>query len=194
MSRLAGGLAMAVALALVGCTTPPPTAQPATAEELQAMAVAATTTPPLQRGDKLRITVYGEDKITGDYEVDPGGNVTLPLAGTVHAGGMTREAFQRELTQKLRSQYLKEPKVTIDVIAFRPIYVMGEVEHPGEYPFRGGLNIVTATALAGGVTYRGSRTNVLIQHPNESAPRQYPLEPTVPVFPGDIIHVPERIF
>ena len=158
------------------------------------MAAAATTTPPLQRGDKLRITVYGEDKITGDYEVDPGGNVTLPLAGTIHAGGLTRDVFQRQLTQKLRSQYLKEPQVTVDVLAFRPIYVMGEVEKPGEYPYRGGLNIVTATVLAGGVTYRGSRNSVLIQHTNEAAPRQYPLEPTVPVFPGDIIQVPERLF
>ena len=80
------------------------------------------------------------------------------------------------------------------MVSFRPIYVMGEVERPGEYPFKGGLNIVSATALAGGVTYRGNRTTVLIQHSDETAPKEYPLVSTVPVFPGDIIQVPERFF
>jgi polysaccharide export outer membrane protein len=193
MSRLFGGVAISIALCLGGCGAGS-NLPPVSAEELQAMSLAATTAPPLQRGDKLRITVYGEDKIGGDYEIDPGGSVTLPLTGTIHAAGMTREAFQRLLAQKLRSEYLKDPQVSVDVIAFRPIYVLGEVEKPGEYPFRAALNVVTATTLAGGVTYRGSRTTVLIQHSGETAPKQYPQAPTVPVFPGDTIQVPERYF
>jgi polysaccharide biosynthesis/export protein len=189
-----GGVAIAVAIALsvCGCTNSP-TGQPVSAAELQAMAATATGTPPLQRGDKVRITVYGEDKIGGDYEVDPGGFVTLPLAGTIQAAGLTRDAFRRQVTRKLQGQ-LKDPQVTVDVVSFRPIYIMGEVEHPGEFPFKGGLNVVTATTLAGGVTYRGNRDTVLIRHSDETVPREYPLSPTVPVFPGDTIQVPERLF
>jgi protein involved in polysaccharide export with SLBB domain len=187
------GLAIAIALCVGACSNGP-NRQPVSAEELQSMTAASAATPPLQRGDKIRVTVYGEDKIGGDYEIDPGGFVTLPLTGPLQAAGLTRVAFQRVLAQKLRSEYLKNPQVSIDVVAFRPIYVMGEVERPGEYPFKGGLNIVSATALAGGVTYRGNRSTVLIQHSDETAPKEYPLLSTVPIFPGDIIQVPERFF
>jgi polysaccharide export outer membrane protein len=187
------GLAIAIALCVGACSNGP-NRQPVSAEELQSMTAASAATPLLQRGDKIRVTVYGEDKIGGDYEIDPGGFVTLPLTGPLQAAGLTRIAFQRVLTQKLRSEYLKNPQVSIDVVAFRPIYVMGEVERPGEYPFKGGLNIVSATALAGGVTYRGNRSTVLIQHSDETAPKEYPLVSTVPIFPGDIIQVPERFF
>jgi protein involved in polysaccharide export with SLBB domain len=188
-----GGLAIVIAFSFCACSNGP-AAPPVGAEQLQAMTAASAATPPLQRGDKIRVTVYGEDKIGGDYEIDPGGFVTLPLTGPLQAAGLTRIAFQRVLTQKLRSGYLKNPQVSVDVVSFRPIYVMGEVERPGEYPFKGGLNIVSATALAGGVTYRGNRTTVLIQHSDETAPKEYPLVSTVPVFPGDIIQVPERFF
>lgn len=195
MSKLAFGVvAILVALCFCGCSSTEPTLQHASAGELRAMAAAATSAPRLQRGDKIRIVVYGEDKVGGDYEIDPGGFVTMPLAGTVHAAGLTTAAFQRLLTKKLRSEYLKDPQVTVEVITFQPVYVMGEVERPGEYPFRTDLNVVTATALAGGVTYRGSRTTVEIRHAGEPAPREYPLAPTVPVFPGDTIKIPERYF
>jgi polysaccharide export outer membrane protein len=187
------GLAIAIALCVGACGNGP-NRQPVSAEELQSMTAASAATPPLQRGDKIRVTVYGEDKIGGDYEIDPGGFVKLQLKDPLRAAGLTRIAFQRVLTQKLRSEYLKNPQVSIDVVAFRPIYVMGEVERPGEYPFKGGLNIVSATALAGGVTYRGNRSTVLIQHSDETAPKEYPLLSTVPIFPGDIIQVPDRFF
>jgi polysaccharide export outer membrane protein len=190
--RFIGSVAIALTLLLGGCSGS--NWQPVSAEELQAMTAAAAATPSLQRGDKIRVTVYGEDKIGGDYEIDPGGFVTLPLAGPVQAAGLTKAAFQKALTKKLRSEYLKDPQVSVDVVSFRPIYVMGEVERPGEFPFRSGLNIVSATALAGGVSYRGNRTTVLIQHADEAAPKEYPLASTVPVFPGDIIQVPERYF
>jgi len=149
----------------------------------------------LQAGDKIKVTVFGEDKLTGEYEIDPGGSVSLPLAGTVQAAGLTKAELEQMLSKKFSSgNYLKNPKVTVDIATFRPFYVLGEVEKPGEYPFKSGLNVMSAIAIAGGNTYRASRGRVLIQRVGEPGFREYPLSPTVPVYPGDLIRVPERYF
>ena len=150
--------------------------------------------PRLQAGDKVRVTVFGEDKISGEYEIDPGGSVSLPLAGTLHAAGLTKPEFEQTLAKKLRSEYLRNPKVTVDMAAFRPFYVLGEVEKPGEYPYRSGLNVVSAMAVAGGNTYRASRSYVLIQRAGEQGFAEYPLSPNVAIYPGDLMRVPERYF
>src|SRR5262245_18046369 len=80
----------------------------------------------LQAGDKIRVTVYGEDKLSGEYEIDPSGFVSLPLAGTLQASGLTKMALEQSLSEKFKSNYLRDPKVTVDVASFRPIYVLGE--------------------------------------------------------------------
>ena len=148
----------------------------------------------LQAGDKIRVTVYGEDKISGEYEIDPSGFVSLPLAGTVQAAGQTKISLEQSLSEKLKSNYLRDPKVTVDVATFRPIYVLGEVQKPGEYPFRSGLNVVSAMAVAGGATYRASNSRVLIQRSGEPALKEYALDPSIPIMPGDVLRVPERYF
>ncbi len=98
------------------------------------------------------------------------------------------------LTAKLRSNYLKDPKVTVDVVSFRPIYVLGEVQKPGEYPFKSGLNVMSAIAVAGGSTYRASNSRVFIQRFGEKTLKEYQLDPGVVVMPGDVVRVPERYF
>lgn len=175
---------------LAGCET---TSIPAQVPARPSLA-AETTAPRLQAGDKIRLTVFGEASLSGEYEIDPGGFVSLPLAGTVKAAGTTKSEFEQVLAQRFRSEYLKSPKVTVDIASFRPIYVLGEVEKPGEYPFKSGLNVVSALAVAGGNTYRASQSRVLIQHAGEAAFREYPLSPAIQVAPGDVIKLPERFF
>ena len=136
---------------------------PASLEDQQARAQAATTTPHLQPGEKIRINVFGESSLSGDYEIDQSGFVSLPLAGTIKAAGFTQPELEQELAKKFRSEYLRNPKVTVTLVSLRPFYIVGEVEKPGEYPYKSGLNVLTALALAGGATYRGSRSNVYIQ-------------------------------
>jgi protein involved in polysaccharide export with SLBB domain len=148
----------------------------------------------LQAGDTLRVTVFGEEKLSGEFLVDPSGYVSLPLAGTVQASGLTKIELEQSLTQKFKSKYLRDPKVTVDVASFRPIYVLGEVQKPGEYPFRSGLNVVSALAVAGGVTYRASKSRVLIQHSGEKELKEREMDPAIRVLPGDVIRVPERYF
>ena len=148
----------------------------------------------VQVGDRIKVTVYGEDNLNGVYDVDPAGTVSLPLAGTIRAAGLSKRDLEREITRRYRSDFLQDPKVTVDITTLRPFYVMGEAEKPGEYPYRSGLTVMSAIATAGGATYRASRSHVLIQHAGQSAWVEYPLVPEIPVAPGDIIRLPERYF
>ena len=100
----------------------------------QQQIIATAQAPKLQAGEKIRVTVYNEPSLSGDYQIDPSGFVSLPLAGTVKAVGLTQEELERALVQKYASQYLKNPKVTVSVAEYRPFYIIGEVEHPGSFP------------------------------------------------------------
>ncbi len=158
------------------------------------MIEAAAASPRLQAGEKIRVTVYGEASLSGDYQIDPSGFVSLPLAGTVKAVGLTQAELERALAKKFRSEYLRNPKVTVSIVEFRPFYIVGEIQKPGAYPYTSGLNILSAIAVAGGTTYRASTSTVEIQHAGESEMREYSLAALVPVLPGDIIRIPQRYF
>jgi len=180
-------------ITLTGCGTPNDLG-PATPEEVAALGREALATPRFQGGEKIRITVFNEPTLSGDYDIDPSGDISLPLAGTIRAVGLTQPQFERALARRFRSEYLKNPKVTVTILQFRPIYVVGEVERQGELPFRSGLNALTAIALAGGSTYRANRDYVLIQHFGEIGMKEYPQTSVTLILPGDLVRVPERYF
>ncbi|HEY7299125.1 MAG TPA: polysaccharide biosynthesis/export family protein [Xanthobacteraceae bacterium] len=148
----------------------------------------------LAAGDKVRVIVFGEDKLSGEYQIDNSGGLSLPLAGTIPAAGLTKVELEESLTKKLKGAYLRDPKVTVDVTSFRPFYVLGEVSKPGEYPYRSGLNVLSAIAIAGGSTYRASTSKVLIQRSGTTEMTEYPQATTVLIMPGDVVRVPERFF
>ncbi len=181
--------AFAVALVISGCAS-----NSLSEAEQKSVAAAATAPAKLQPGDKVRITVYGEDKLSGDYQLDQSGQISLPLAGTITAQGLTQGEFEQALTKKFRGEYLRDPKVTVTIATLQPYYIMGEVTKPGEYPYQSGLNVLTALAVAGGPTYRANRTTVQIQRRGETTMHDYPISTTVPILPGDVIKVPERYF
>jgi len=183
------GAMLAVLLLVAGCA-----ANSLSEAEQKSLAAAATAPAKLRPGDKIRITVYGEDKLSGDYQVDQSGQISLPLAGTITAEGLTQAGLEQELAKKFRSQYLKDPKVTVTIATLEPFYMMGEVSKPGQYPYQSGLNVLTAMAIAGGPTYRANRTTVQIQRRGETSMHEYPISTTVPILPGDVIRVPERYF
>jgi polysaccharide export outer membrane protein len=182
-----------VCLLLSGCGTGSDLG-PVTESEQRAMVEAASASPHLQAGEKIRLTVYGEPSLSGDYQIDPSGFISLPLAGTMKASGLTQAELEQALSKKFRSEYLKNPKVTVSIVEFRPFYIIGEIEKPGAYSYTSGLNALSAIAIAGGTTYRASKSTILIQHPGESGLREYQLTSNVPILPGDIIRVPQRYF
>jgi protein involved in polysaccharide export with SLBB domain len=148
----------------------------------------------LSPGDKIKVIVFGEDKLSGDYQIDSAGGVSMPLAGTVQAAGLTKPELEQALTAKFKSEYLRNPRVTVDVISFRPFYVLGEVKNPGEFPYRNGLNVLSAIAIAGGATYRANNTVVWIQRAGTTEFAEYPQSPSVLVMPGDVLRLQERYF
>lgn len=186
------GLIFAVA-GLGACSTQGDLGQ-ASQADIQATATAATAVPRFAGGEKIHITVFNEPTLSGDYDIDPNGMVSLPLAGTVRAVGLTQAQFEQELAKKFRSQYLRDPKVTVTILLYRPIYLVGEVEKQGEYPYKPGLNVLTALAMAGGGTYRANRNYVLIQHIGDKGMKEYPQTAGTLILPGDLIRVPERYF
>jgi polysaccharide export outer membrane protein len=181
-------------LVMAGCESGASLGPVSPAEQQALIESAATTSPTLHPGEKIRVIVFGEDRLSGEYEIDPAGFVSLPLAGTIKAAGLSKQQLELDLSKKFSGEYLRKPRVTVDVTSFRPFYIMGEVTKAGEYPFKSGLNVMSAIAIAGGTTYRANRSTVLIQHIGENGFREYPLSPTIPVSPGDLIRVPERYF
>jgi protein involved in polysaccharide export with SLBB domain len=181
-------------LVLVGCVSSKTTPSGESASAFAADSPQQMVMLPLAAGDKVRVTVYGEDRISGEYQIDPDGLISLPLAGTIRAAGLTKPALETALADKLAGKYLRNPKVTVDVVNFRPFYVLGEVQKPGEYPYRSGLNVLSAIAIAGGTTYRANGSKVYIQRFGSTDLIEFEQSPMTTVMPGDVVRVPERYF
>lgn len=145
-------------------------------------------------GDKLRITVYGEDDLSGEYLVGSEGDVSLPLIGEVAAENNTLAEFQEAVAERLRAGYIKEPKVSVEVINYRPFYIHGEVKEAGEFPYQAGMSVLNAIAMAGGYTFRANTSKVYITHKGSNAELRYPAGQETIVLPGDVIRIPERFF
>ena len=180
---------LAAALARDACTGPPPLPPPSFATGGEAL----ERTYRLGIGDKLKITVFGEESLSGQYEVNALGQISLPLVGEVGARGMAISAFRDSVARRLAEGYLKNPRVTVEVLNYRPIYVHGEVKSGGEFPYKNGLKLRDAVAVAGGYTYRADESYVLIVREGAGEAR-VPLSSNVVVLPGDNIRVPERFF
>lgn len=148
----------------------------------------------LGSGDRLRVIVFGENTLSGEYTVDGSGAVSLPLIGEVRAGGLTLREFQRSMEAALSEGYLNDPRVSAEVMNFRPFYILGEVGSPGEYPFTSGLTVVNAVATAGGFSYRANTRRVFIKRAGSDREVEYPLTVNTPVQPGDTIRIAERFF
>ncbi|MFC0202799.1 polysaccharide biosynthesis/export family protein [Novosphingobium soli] len=148
----------------------------------------------LGAGDKLRITVYGEEKLTGEYLVDGAGTIAFPLVGSIPATGLPASDLAARLATALGNGYIDNPSISIDILNFRPYYILGEINKPGEYPFADGLTVFSAVAKAEGFTYRADEKRIYIRHKDAPAEILYRLDGTTPVQPGDTIRVLERRF
>lgn len=147
----------------------------------------------LGAGDRVRITVYGHDDLSGEFVLDGNGNVALPLIRDVAASGRTPRELEQAITDRLQPEYLRNPLVSVEVVTPRPFYILGEVGSPGGYPYSPGITVVKAAALAGGFTYRANTKKVRITREGGSEPiERASLQSEVR--PGDVIEVPERFF
>jgi protein involved in polysaccharide export with SLBB domain len=147
----------------------------------------------LGTGDKIRVTVFGEKDLSGDFDVNDQGLVALPLIGPTRLNGKTISEAETLITTALAKDYLINPRVNVEVLNYRPFFILGEVQKPGSYPFVNGMTAVNAVALAGGYTPRASRSHIFIRRARSGGAEQEVAEDAV-ILPGDVIRVPERFF
>ena len=150
----------------------------------------------LGSGDKLRITVFEEPDLSGEFEVDGSGYLALPLIGEIEGGGLNLRELEKRLESKYKGGYLINPRVNIEVINFRHFFIMGEVNNPGSYPYSSGLTVLNAVALAGGFTHRAKEETILIFRINAETEDTETIKAGqyTKVLPGDTLRVKERFF
>jgi polysaccharide biosynthesis/export protein len=144
-------------------------------------------------GDQIRITVFGEPELTGDYNVGAQGSISYALIGDVPVAGLSTEEVAALLATRLRDGYLQDPRVSVAVVTYRPFYILGEVQRPGTYPYAPDLTVMSAVATAGGFTYRANQRMGYIRSVGGSE-RRVVLTGNIPIRPGDTIRIGERWF
>ena len=147
----------------------------------------------LGSGDQLRITVFGHADLSGEFEVGSDGRISMPLIGDVRALQLTLQELEGAITDKLKPDYLINPQLSVEVVNYRPFYIIGEVKNPGSYAYVGGMRVVNAVAMAGGFTYRAREAELLITRAAGNGEKESAGQNTH-VLPGDVIEVPERFF
>ncbi|WFU20745.1 polysaccharide biosynthesis/export family protein [Bradyrhizobium sp. CB3481] len=148
----------------------------------------------LDAGDKLRVVVYGQEGLTNTYAVSAGGSITMPLIGSVMARGRTTAGLAAEISAKLRAGFIREPSVAVEIEAYRPFFILGEVAAPGQYPYVPNMTAESAVAIAGGFSPRARRDSVTVTHTDGSGTSRFVVSPASPISPGDTVLVGERWF
>lgn len=148
----------------------------------------------LNAGDRVRITVFDQDNLTNIYNVDQSGYVAFPLVGSVPARGKTLKELESVIAAKLRSGYLRDPDVSIEVDRYRPVFMMGEVGAAGQYSYVPGMTVQKAIAAAGGFSPRANQENVDITRQINGKVMTGRVLISDPILPGDTIYVRERLF
>ena len=145
-------------------------------------------------GDQLRVTVYKDETLTGQYVVNASGKVAYPLIGDVDAISLTTSGLADAIRSKLADGYVRDPRVSVEVLTYRPYFIMGEVKAPAQFPYVNGMTVMNAIATAGGFTPRSDRKKVFIRRSGQDHEQRFMLTPELRVFPGDTIRLGERLF
>ena len=192
MTRLlmSGLIAALLTVVLAGCAQGRLSVEPASAASVAQVAEEYR----LGVADKVRVTVFGEEALTGEFLVGGNGKTSLPLIGETRAAGLTISEFQDEISDALRQGYITQPRVSAEVLNYRPFYILGEVKNPGTYPFTNELTGLNAVATAGGFTYRADMRRVSIKRGTNAGDDEFALTPSTRVAPGDTIRIRERLF
>ncbi len=180
------------AISLAACSKSGP--PPISAGERYATSQGFNEVYTLGAGDKIRMSVFNEQQLNGEFTVSADGEISLPLIGNVPVGGKPIDAVSREVQAKLADGYLLDPRVTMEVVTYRPFFILGEVRSPGQYPYLSGLTAMNAIATAQGFTPRARKRTVLIRRFGDQYEQEYVLTPDLRVLPGDTLRLTERFF
>jgi len=145
-------------------------------------------------GDRIRVTVFGEPDLTGEFEINSEGNISFPLVGEVPTRGLSPRQLEAELVRLLKDGFLVNPRVNVEVSSYRPFFILGEVSRPGSYPYVASMTVVTAVAIAGGYTARANKRSMTIVRIIDQNRREIEASPETPLLPEDIVTIRERFF
>ena len=148
----------------------------------------------LDAGDRLRVVVYGQEGLTNTYSISAGGTITMPLIGSVPARGRTPSGLAADIAARLRNGFIREPSVAVEIEAYRPFFILGEVQAPGQYPYVPNMTAESAVAIAGGFSPRAKRDRVTLTHTDASGTSRVIVPPGTPIGPGDTVLIGERWF
>lgn len=148
----------------------------------------------LAPNDEVAFAVYGEPELSKTYKIGPDGNIEIPLVGKIPAAGQTVGALAAAVQTRLGSQFMQNPSVAGSIVTYRPFYILGEVNKPGQFPYTSGLTLEGAVALAEGYSYRARTDYVFIQPEDQDEEVRVRVSPGLIVRPGDRIRVAERFF
>ena len=140
-------------------------------------------------GDKIRVTVFGEADLSGEYQVDGSGMVRLPLIGTLQAIGATAPALEQNIAAALEDGYIKNPRVNVEITLYRPFYIIGAVNRPGQYPYVDHMNALNAVALAGGFTDQAIQSTLYVRHEGSATEQSVQTGQLTHIEPGDVVRV-----
>jgi polysaccharide biosynthesis/export protein len=145
-------------------------------------------------GDRLTIRVLGETELTNDYLVDGSGHISMPYVQSLDVGGRTTPVIEKQIAQRLRQGYLRNPQVSVQVTTLRPFFILGEVSAAGGFAYQPGMTAQNAIAIAGGYSARADQGKVLVTRKNANGTATFKVPVTTQIYPGDIIYVRERWF
>ncbi|MGE5534845.1 MAG: polysaccharide biosynthesis/export family protein [Acidobacteriota bacterium] len=148
----------------------------------------------LRPNDHVRIKAYNDNLLTDQYEIDSNGYLSIPLVGRIKAAGLTTRQLEQRLVAQMKGKFEQKPEISVEVATYAPFYIYGEVKKAGEYPFRPGLTVADAVAIAGGLTYRADENKIYVHHAGRPTGQSVALGQPVRIFPGDNIRVSERMF
>ena len=186
--------ALRAAFAAAPSAAPPPVILAEPVAYAEPVAVRREGAYHLDAGDKLRVVVYGQEGLTNTYAVSAGGSITMPLIGSVPARGRTTAGLAAEISAKLRAGFIREPSVAVEIEAYRPFFILGEVAAPGQYPYVPNMTVESAVAIAGGFSPRARRDSVTVTHTDASGTARFVVPLGSLISPGDTVLVSERWF
>ncbi|NIA67652.1 polysaccharide export protein [Pelagibius litoralis] len=177
--------ALALFSLLAGCTG---------AGSLPALPEAGEGPYQLGAGDRVRLVVFGQEELTGEYLVSDSGYVTVPLVGAVQAEDLTIRQFEEQISSELKKGILVDPNTTAEIVTYRPFYILGETKSPGQYAYVPRMTVLTAVSISGGYTFRADQELVSITRTVDGQLSEFQADPLTYVEPGDVINVYERYF
>ena len=194
LMRLSFTTAFCLVLALLsGCAAPAATGNPVGAAVVGPADNFATDYK-LGIGDRIRVIVYNEPTLSGEFQINAGGKISLPLIGEVDATNTTVSQVATTIQTSLAAGYLRDPHVNVEVLTYRPYFILGEVKSPAQYPYVNGMTVTNAIATAGGFTPRAQKKRVYIRRSGEDQEKLLEVTGGLKIYPGDTLRIGERFF